>query len=147
MRQRARWRGALAGLLPVAVVSFLFVIGSTAATPSEVAVSLGLVALIGITAGWFAGPLAAGSRRRLLIASIGYALALIATTAALAIIQGTWETVAANGLDPLAIATAIVGRAFYSLAGTAYLIVPALLVGGAWSIAARGLRNLDGSRS
>ena len=144
--RRARWRGGLAGLVPTLAIGLFFVIGPTSATPPEVATSLGLVGVISIVAGWLAGPLAAGSRHRLLVASMGYAIALIATTAALAIIQGTWETVATNGPDPLAIATTIVGRAFYSLAGTAYLIVPALVLGGAWSVVARGLMRLDGSR-
>ena len=144
--RRARWRGALAGLVPLAGIGLLFVIGGTSATPRDVAISLGLVGVIAVVAGWFAGPLAAGSRHRLLAASMGYALALIATTAVLAILQGTWDTVATNGLDPLAIATTIAGRAFYSLAGTAYLIVPALVLGGAWSLTARGLARLDGAR-
>lgn len=145
--RRARWRGALAGLVPTLGIGLLFVIGPTSSTAPEIAISLGLVALIAMTAGWFAGPLAAGAPRRLLVAAFGYALVLIATTAALTILQGTWETVATNGLDPLAIATTIAGRAFYALAGTAYLILPALVLGGGWSVAARGLTRLDGSLS
>ena len=46
LRDRSRWTGALAGLVPAGAVSALFAAGSSA-SPAEVAVSLGLVALIG----------------------------------------------------------------------------------------------------
>jgi hypothetical protein len=143
----ARWRGALAGLVLVLVIALLFAVGSTTSTPEEVAVSLGLVTLIAATAGWAAGPLAAGEPRRLLVAAFGYAIAAIAATVSLSIIQGIGDAIAAEGLAPMAVAVAIFGRATYALAGTAYLIVPALVAGMAWSIAARGLDRLVGSRS
>ena len=143
----ARWRGALAGVVPVIAIAGLFAVGRTTSTPEEVAVSLGLVALIAMTAGWVAGPLASGKPRRLLVAALGYAIALIAATASLSIIQGLVDAVGADGLAPIAVITAVVGRAAVALAGTAYLIVPAIVLGMAWSIAARGLDRLAGSPS
>ena len=50
----ARWRGALAGLVPVIAVALLFAVGGTAASRAEVAVSP-LVGLIATAAGWFGG--------------------------------------------------------------------------------------------
>jgi hypothetical protein len=144
--RRARWRGALAGVIPTLAIAAVFLVGRTTATPTEIAVSMALVALIAMTAGWIAGPLAAGRPRRLLIAAIGYALAYIAATVALSMIQAAWDTAAADGFAPLAVATAVIGRALYGLAGVAYLIIPAIALGLAWSLAARGLMRLDGSR-
>lgn len=142
---RARWRGALAGLVPALAIALLFALGGTAASPAQVAVSLGLVTAIAVTAGWLAGPLAARQPRRLLVAAFGYAIALIATTALLSIAQGAADAIVVGGLDPVAILTAVIGRAAVALAGTAYLIIPALVLGGAWSLAARGLMRLEGS--
>ena len=145
--RRARWRGALAGVVPTLAIALVFVVGRTTATPTEIAVSMGLVALISMTAGWIAGPLAAGRGRRLLVASIGYALEYIAATIALIVIQAAWDATTADGFAPLAVAVAVVGRALYGLAGTAYLIIPAIVLGLAWALAARGLMRLDGTRS
>ena len=145
--RRSRWRGALAGVVPTLAIAVVFGIGRTSATPAEVAFSVVLVALISVTAGWIAGPLAAGRGRRLLVASIGYALAYIAATIALIVIQAAWDATTADGFAPLAVAVAVVGRALYGLAGTAYLIIPAIVLGLAWALAARGLMRLDGTRS
>lgn len=141
-----RARGALAGLVPWLAVAALFARDGTAATPPEVAVSLGLVALITTSAGWLAGPLAAGPRRRPGVAAIGYAIAMLSTNAALAIIQAAADSIAADGLDVIALGTAVVGRAAVGLVGTAYMIVPALLAGLFWSPAAHGLTWIDGPR-
>ena len=139
---RPRWRGALAGLAPALAIALLFATG-TGATPAQVAISLGLVALITTSAGWLAGPLAATEPRRLLRAAIGYAVALIAINALLAILQAAVDAVAAHGLDPIAVLTAIFGRAAVALYATAYLMLPALAAGAAWSLLARGLMRLD----
>jgi hypothetical protein len=138
-----RWLGGLAGLVPALAIAALFATG-TAADPAQVAMSLGLVALITTSAGWLAGPLAATEPRRLLVAAIGYAIAVIATNALLAIAQAAIDAFATNGLDPIAIPTAVIGRAGYAVIATAYLILPALAAGGAWSLAARGLVRLEG---
>jgi len=141
-----RGRGAIAGLVPTLVIALLFAVGGTSATPLEVAWSLTLVALIAMTAGWLAGPLASGEPRRLLVATLGYAIALIVATASFSVIQGVGDAVAADRLDPIAILGAIVGRAVYALAGAAYLILPAIALGAVWSVAARGLTTLSRSR-
>lgn len=140
---RPRWRGALAGLVPALAIALLFATG-TAATPIQVAISLGLVTLITTSAGWLAGPLAAHEPRRLLVAAIGYAIALIAVNALLAILQAAVDAVATHGLDPIAVLTTIFGRAAVALIATAYLMLPALAAGAAWSLLARGLMRLDG---
>ena len=136
--RRARLRGALAGIVPTLAIAAVFLVGRTTATPREIVVSMALVGLIAITAGWIAGPLAAGTPRRLVVASIGYALAYIAATIALSVIQAAWDATTANGFAPLAV---------YGLAGTAYLIIPAIALGLAWALAARGLMRFDGSRA
>jgi hypothetical protein len=133
----ARLPGALAGLVPALAVAGLFAVSGSAATPPEVAVSLALVTLIAMTAGWFAGPLAAGERRRLVVAALGYAIAVIATTAVLSMVQGAWDIWTTAAFDP--IATAIAGRALSALVSTIYLIVPATVLGMIWSVTARGL--------
>lgn len=134
-----RWLGALAGLVPALAIALLFAVSGSAATSGEVAASLVWVGLIAITAGWFAGPLAATERRRLLVAALGYAIALIAAIAALSMVQAAWDTWTAAAVDPIAIATAIAGRALYALVSTIYLIGPAIVLGMVWSVAARGL--------
>lgn len=139
VKERARWTGALAGLAPTGVIAALFAVRGSSASSGEVAGSLALVALIGITAGWIAGPLAASKPRRLIKASLGYAIALIATSAGLSILQAIAGTVAANGFDVFALVNAILGRAFYALASTAYLLIPAMALGLLWSVVARGL--------
>lgn len=143
----SRWRGAIAGLVPALAIASLFAFGGTTAAPSDVAVSLFLVALIAMTAGWIAGPLAAYPPRRLLVAAIGYAIAFIGATAGLSVIQAAWDSLVADGPDPVALATAIIGRFVVALAGTAYLIIPAVLLGLAWSVVARGLMTLMISRT
>jgi hypothetical protein len=143
----ARWRGALAGVVPTLAIALVFAVGRTTATPTEIAFSMALVALISVTAGWVAGPLAAGRPRRLLVASIGYALAYVAASVALSTIQAAWDTWVAEGFAPFAVATAVVGRALYGLTGIAYLILPALALGLAWALAARGLMGLDSTKS
>jgi hypothetical protein len=145
--QRARLRGALAGVVPTFAIAAVFLVGRTTATRTEIVVSMALVGLISVTAGWIAAPLAAGRPRRLLVASIGYALAYIAATIALSVIQAAWDATTADGFAPVAVAAAVIGRALYGLAGTAYLIIPAFGLGLAWAIAARGLMRVDGSRA
>jgi hypothetical protein len=141
--RRARWRGALAGVVPTLAIALVFVVGRTTATSTEIAFSMALVALISISAGWIAEPLAAGRPRRLLVASIGHALAYIAASVALSLIQAAWNAAAGGGLAPFNVAAAVVGRAAYGLAGATYLILPALVLGIVWSLAARGLMHLD----
>jgi hypothetical protein len=142
-----RWRGALAGLVPTLAIALLFVVGGTTATPPEVATSLALVALIATSAGWLAGPLAAGEPRRLAVAALGYAIALLATVAALSMVQAAWDSLAGNGVDPFAIVVAVTGRGLYAVAGAAYLIIPAIVLGAAWSLSAWGLAHLVRTRS
>jgi hypothetical protein len=138
-----RTRGALAGLVPSLAIVLLFAWGGTTASPSEVAVSLGLVVLITCSAGWLAAPLAAGAPPRLAVASFGYAIAVLCTNATLAMIQAAADSIGANGLDPVALLTAIIGRAAYDVVvSAAYLIVPALIAGFLWSLAARGLAHV-----
>lgn len=139
VKDRARWTGAIAGLVPAGAVGALFVVGGSTDGTGAIAGSLALVALIGMSAGWIAGPLAASEPRRLLKASMGYVIALIATNAGLAIAQAIADTVAANGFDVFALVNAILGRAFYALASTAYLLIPAMALGLVWSVVARTL--------
>ena len=139
VKSRARWTGALAGLAPTGAVGTLFAVGGSSASPGEVAGSLALVALIGMSAGWIAGPLAASKPRRLIKASLGYAIALIATSAGLSILQAIAGTVAANGFDRFALVNAIVGPAFYALVSTTWLLIPAMALGLLWSVVARDL--------
>ncbi|MEO8571301.1 MAG: hypothetical protein ABI553_06325 [Chloroflexota bacterium] len=141
----ARWRGALAGLVPTAAIVLLFAASGTSATPGEVAVSLAAFGAIATIAGFLAG-LRAQRSRGLLAGAFAYALALLVTNFAAGMIQATWETWTAQGLDPLAIVTAIGGRAAYGFISTAYLIVPALVAGVAWTFAVRGLERLTGAR-
>jgi hypothetical protein len=140
--RRARLRGALAGFVPTIAIALLFA-GGTSATPTEVAFSLILVALIAMSAGWIAGPLAAGRQRRLLVAALRYATWFIVASVVLSLIQAAWDTWVAKGVDPIAIAAAVLGRALVGIAGTAYLIIPAIALGLAWSVAARGLYVVD----
>jgi hypothetical protein len=143
----ARWLGVLAGLVPTIAIALLFAGGSTA-TPTEAAVSLLLVAVIAMTAGWIAAPLAASHPRRLLVAAIGYSLAFIVASIGLSLVQAVWDTWVVSRFDPSAIATAVFQRALIDVAGTAYLILPAVALGLAWSVAAHGLiRWFEGRRS
>ena len=66
--------------------------------------------------------------------------------ALLAIVQATADAIASHGLDSFAILEAVIGRAAVALISTAYLILPAIGAGVAWSVAARGLARLGGSR-
>jgi hypothetical protein len=142
---RNRWVGALAGLTPTLAIGLLFT-GGTTASPVEIATSMSLVALISMTAGWVAGPLASAAPRRLLVASFGYAIAYLGTTAALALAQAGWDAWVADGLDPVAILAATVWRAAGVLAGMAYLIVPAIVFGLLWSLTVRPLMRLGDIR-
>ncbi len=144
--RRSRAVGAAAGLIPAFLIALLFAYSGSAASPSEVAVSLGLVALIAISAGWLAGPLA-GRPRRILVATVGYAIALIATTAALSSSKGQQMPYPRTAWTPWRSSLAIVGRAAVAAAGIAYLLIPALVLGSAWSVSARGLSRLVGGRS
>ena len=129
----------MAGLAPALAIGLLFTVSGSAAAPADVAASLAWVGLIMMTAGWFAGPLAAGELRRSLVAALGYAIALIATVVALSMIQGAWDSWTAAAFEPIAIGTAIAGRAPYAVASTIYLIGPAIVLGMIWTVAARGL--------
>ena len=139
VKERARWTGALAGLAPTGVIAALFAVGGSSASPGEVGVSLALVALIAMTAGWIAGPLAAEGPRSLIKAAIGYSIAFIAASATLSVGHAITDNLTAVGFDLGALVTAIVGRTALALAGTAYLIIPAMALGLLWSVVARGL--------
>ena len=80
-----------------------------------------------------------GAWSRLAVATIGYAIAVLCTNAALAIIQAAADSLGANGPDPVALIVAVVGRAALAVASAAYLIVPALVAGSLWSLAGRGI--------
>ncbi len=131
--------GAIAGLLPATVVGILFAIGPSPEGPAAIATGIALVALIGMVAGYLAGPLATSEPRRLLAASLAYAIALIGMTALLSIVQGVSDAVAVDRFDPVKIGAAAVGRAAVAVAGAAYLMVPAIVIGLGWSVATRGL--------
>jgi hypothetical protein len=143
---QSRAVGAFAGLVPLLGIVLLFAFGGTTASPSEVAVSLTLVALITTGAGWVAGPMAAGQPRRLVAAAFAYAIALVALNALLAIGQAAADVIAIQGLDVVAILMAVIGRAAYALVGTAYLLVPAIAAGVAWSLTARALGGIRRAR-
>jgi hypothetical protein len=142
----ARVLGALAGLVPVLGIVLLFAVGGTTASPSEVAVSLTLVALITTGAGWVAGPMAARQPRRLVAATFAYAIALVALNALLAIVQAAADAIAIQWLDAFAIITAVTGRAAYALVSAAYLLLPAIAAGGVWSVSARALGRIGRAR-
>jgi len=144
-RQAARFGrllGAIAGLLPAIVVGTLYAIGPSPEGPTAIATGIALVALIGMVAGYLAGPLTTSEPRRMLAAALAYAIALIGVTALLSIVQGVSDAVAVDSFDPVAIGAAGVGRAAVAVAGAAYLIVPAIVVGLGWSVATRGLAAL-----
>jgi hypothetical protein len=103
--------------------------------------SMALAALIAMIAGWIAGPLALAEPRSLGSATIGYAIALIGTIASASILQAVADVIAAGSVTPGTVLGAIVGRAFVAVAGTAYLIVPALIVGLVWVMLARLVRR------
>ena len=117
----------------------LFAWSGTEASLPEVVVSLALVTVITCSAGWLAAPLLVGARSRLAVATIGYAIAVLCTNAALAIIQAAADSLGTNGPDPVALIVAVAGRAALAVASAAYLIVPALIAGSLWSLAGRGL--------
>ena len=54
-QRAARSRGALADLVPVLAIALLFAVGGTTSKPAEIAVSLGLVTMIAMSAGWVTG--------------------------------------------------------------------------------------------
>lgn len=142
--RRARRRGALAGLVPFGAIVLLFAVSGSFAPPSEVARSLAAVAAIAIVAGFLAGPLVVRRPHGHRLGVIGYALASIASTYVLALIQAAWETWTSHGLDPLAIAGAIGAQAAYGLISTLYLIIPALVLGAMWTLALWALERLTG---
>ena len=142
----ARALGAFAGLVPLLGIVLLFAVGRTTASPSEVAVSLTLVALFTTGAGWVAGPLGAGQPRRLVAATFAYAIALVALNALLAMVQAAADAIAMQGLDAFAILTAVAVRAGYALVSAAYLLVPAIAAGVAWSLTARALGGIRRAR-
>jgi hypothetical protein len=133
-------------LVAALAIAILFVVGGTSASPQEVAVSLGLVAGIGMSAGWLAGPLAARQPRRVLVPAVGYAIAVLATNGILSMLQAAWDAWIANGLDPLAIGSAIAARALLALVSTAYLLLPAVVIGLAWSLTVRQLARFGGAK-
>ena len=57
------------------------------------------------------------------------------------------DAVGADGLAPIAVITAVVGRAAVALAATAYFIIPAIVLGIGWRLTARGLDRLVEPRS
>jgi hypothetical protein len=138
--------GAFAGLVPLLGIVLLFAVGGTTASPSEVAVSLTLVALITTGAGWVAGPMAAGQPRRLVAAAFAYAIALVALNGLLAMVQAAADAIAMQGLDAFAILTAVTVRAGYALVSAAYLLLPAIAAGVAWSLTARALGGIRRAR-
>jgi hypothetical protein len=135
----ARWVGAAAGLGPTAVLGAFWLWTGVDVPITDVIASMTLAVLIAMSAGWIAGPLALAEPRSLGLATIGYAIALIATTAAASIVQAVADLIGSGGLTLGAIVGAIVGRAFVALAGVAYLIVPALIVGLVWVMVARAI--------
>lgn len=144
----ARRRGALAGLAPAAVVALVFAVSGTGATSTAVATSLVLVTLLAMAAGWIAGPLAAAEPHRIVVAALGYAIALIAVVGALSVVQGVADAIASDGFDPVAIVVTVVGgRVVYALAATFYLLLPGIALGALWSLSAHGLARLAGARS
>ena len=134
---RSRWVGAAAGLAPVAVIGAWWAWSGVGASATDAIVSLSLLTAIAMSAGWIAGPLAGASPPGLVKATIGYAIAVIATTAVLSLIQAGADTISGGDISPVGIVGAVVGRAVIALAGTAYLILPALGFGAIWTMAAR----------
>ncbi len=147
----ARWRGALAGLVPMLAIALLFVVSGTGASPLQLAGSFTLVTVGTTAAGWLAGPLAASEPRRMLIATLGYAIALIGAMVAGSVVQGIVEVISTDGPDPVAIIFAIIFgvivRLTYAVAGILYLMGPALALGAAWTVAARGLIQIADKRT
>lgn len=136
-----RWRGAVAGVVPVLAIALLFAASGSKPTAALIGLGLGLA----MTAGWLAGPLA-GRSHRAVAGAIGYALTLLAMNAGVSVIQAGWDAWLAHGIDPLAIAGAGTERALYALVSAAYLITPAVLLGFGWVAAARGMAFASGSR-
>ncbi len=136
-----RSRGAVAGLVPWVPIAMLFVVTGSSAGPAEVVGSLATVAAITIGSGWLAGPLADGPHRRLLVGGFGYAITVGATTLTLGTLVGVRDLT--DGGDPLGIVVLVVARAAY---GALYLVIPAIVLGMAWSVAAWSLARWARSR-
>lgn len=140
-RKRARLRGGLAGAVPAAAIAALYAVSGTAAPSIEVISSLLAVTGIAVMAGIIAGPLAARPRRRLLRAGLGYAVAAIVVTGAMSVALGVVEALSTEGVDVVAIATAVMTRAGLALISAAYFLGPAIVLGLAWSLAAHALNR------
>ena len=134
---RSRWVGAAAGLGPTGVIGAWWAWSGVGAPVTDAIVSLGLLAAIAMSAGWIAGPLAAAVPRGLARAAIGYAIAVIAITLLLSLVQAGTDVISAGDISLGGLVTAVVGRALIGLAGTAYLILPALAFGAIWAVLVR----------
>jgi hypothetical protein len=146
LTDRTRWIGVVAGLGPTAVLGVFWLWTGVDVALTAAIASMGFAAVIAMTAGWMAGPLAVAEPRSLGSATIGYAIALIATIASASILQAMADVVAAGGVTPGAIAGAIAGRALVAVAAVAYLIVPALVAGVVWVLVARLVLRARGVR-
>lgn len=136
---RARWLGAAAGLGPTVAIGGWWALAGIGVSLADWLVSMGLIAAIAIGAGWITGPLAVDVSRSFAKATIGYALAVIATTTALSIVQAAADTISGGDLSIGGLAVAVVGRAAIGLVSIAYLILPALAFGALWAVVARGI--------
>ena len=138
-RDRSRWIGALAGLVPAGAVATLFAVSGSRAAPDQVVASLTWTAAIATVAGWIAGPVAVSEPRRLIRSSFAYAVAVIGTWTAWSIAQAGAQAIADDGLDIGTLLEAIGGRGAYSLVSAAYLLIPAVAMGSVWSVVAHTL--------
>jgi hypothetical protein len=129
----------VAGLGPTAVLGVFWLWTGVDVSIAAVIASMALAAVIAMTAGWIAGPLAFAEPRSLGSATIGYAIALMATTASASIVQAVADVIATGDVTLGAIVGAVVGRALVAVAAVAYLIVPALVVGVVWVVVARAV--------
>lgn len=141
LSDRTRWVGAVAGLGPTAVLGAFWLWTGVDVPITDAIAPMALAAMIATAAGWIAGPLAFKEPSSFGAATIGYAIALIATIASASIVQAMADVVASGHITPGAISGAIAGRALVAVAAVAYLIVPALVVGVVWVAVAGVVRR------
>lgn len=129
--------GALAGLVPAAVIVGFYVV-----TGGEIEAGLGVIVALAIVAGWLVGPLSSGPLRADLVAMAAYFVVGYLLNLAFSAVISIWDDVP-GGLvsDPSAVIESLAGRL---LVGFAYLPVWAIYlmpIALAWAMTVRVLRG------
>lgn len=135
-----RWRGAIAGLVPAAILLMLVVLaGGFAPRPEAMVAIAGLVAA-SMAIGWVAAPAATGGARGDLRAGLAFALVAGVLYVVVAAVNGAVTDVAgAAGLSDRL--TRLVGSAAYGFVYLPLLMAFASPLAVAWTVAVRVLRR------